>query len=103
MFRIAIFLAILTVCISGCGPDQELVASGKVHLQDIQRLQSQLEDAPNDEKLKEELRNSCIYYREIISYAGEGAKARNALRDEIFKGVSEAKRKELLTLIHSTR
>lgn len=71
-FALALAGALSTL---GCGPDAELVASGKAHECAMQAARAQLEANPNDTAAQEALRERSELLQAVIGTAGEGERA----------------------------
>ena len=95
-------LMLLFACFMGCGPDADVVASAKTHLENIKKVHSQLKESPDDEELKKALREHCLFYKAVIESAGNGKNAKSNLEDKVFNGMDDAERKELFDLIYTT-
>jgi hypothetical protein len=69
--------AVVMVCalLVGCGPDQELVASGKAHKCKLQELSKKLKDDPTNTKVAEEIATTSRYLTTVIETADEGKRA----------------------------
>lgn len=60
---------------SGCGPDAELVASGKAHACAMQALEAQLEASPGDADLLAQLEDKSGLLQAVIETADPGDQA----------------------------
>ena len=72
--RNLIFVATLAL-LAACGPDAELVASGKIHSCTMASLQQQLQANPEDQGLQTQLREASELLQAVIESADEGDRA----------------------------
>jgi hypothetical protein len=69
--------AVFVVCalLMGCGPDSELVASGKAHKCKLQELSKKLKDDPANAEVAAEIKTVSGYLTAVIESAEEGKRA----------------------------
>jgi len=85
-----ILCALVAVCallVVGCGPDSDLVASGKNHKCKLEALSKKLKADPTDAKVQAELKTTSEYLQAVIETADEGKRA--ALQGAIDKAFAE--------------
>lgn len=73
-----ILCAVVAICALfavGCGPDSELVASGKNHKCKLQELSKKLAAEPGNAKLQEEIKSVSGDLQAVIETADEGKRA----------------------------
>ncbi|GEM_PF-1952855 len=88
MRKLLSVLAIVGLFIStGCGPDSELVASGKNHKCKAAELTKKLEADPNNAALKKELLETAEFLKSVIDSAPQGDRAK--LAEAIDKAFAE--------------
>ena len=82
---LSLFATLFMLC--ACGPDSDLVASGKIHSCDMIALQAQLQANPTDTGLQAQLREKGELLNMVIQSSGEGDRA--ALHEAIQAAVAE--------------
>lgn len=75
MKKIIFSFAAFALLLISCGPDSELVASGKSHSCKIRELSKQLEADPGNPEIMEEIARYSRYLKIVIESAGEGGQA----------------------------
>jgi hypothetical protein len=80
-------ISIALLLLGACGPDSELVASGKAHSCQIRAAQARLQANPQDVAAQNELRERAALLRTVIDTADPGDRA--ALEAAIQTAVSE--------------
>ncbi len=72
-----ILCAVVMVCalLVGCGPDSELVASGKAHKCKLQELSKKLGEDPTNAEVAKEIKSVTGYLTTVIETADEGKRA----------------------------
>ena len=68
-------LATLLLSLVGCGPDADLVASGKAHSCRLQNATRALAEAPSDEALAADVKEATELLQAVIDSADEGERA----------------------------
>ena len=64
----------MAIGLVACGPDADLVRSGKAHQCTLSKLKAQLAEKPQDPKIQEEIKSTTGLYETVIQSAGEGKK-----------------------------
>lgn len=84
--RTGLVLALLSL--AACGPDAELVASGKAHSCRLQKATRQLVKTPTNDALITEVRESTVFLQSVIDSAGDGNRAElgKAIAGAVAKG-----------------
>ena len=100
-FNSLLFLFLLFLVGCGGGVDEDLVNSGKTHVQNIEKVSKQLADDPDNAELKSKLKEHVLFYNTVLNSAGDGKKA--ALEKEIFKDMDENAAKSVKELIRKTK
>ncbi len=85
---VPVVTAALACSLSACGPDKELVKSGKDHTCALEELAKKLKADPGNQKLHEEIRERSVDLKVVIGSAGEGKQAalKEAIANEVAKG-----------------
>ena len=73
--------------LAACGPDRELVASGKAHRCEIQALQARLQANPQDQAAQAQLTERRELLQAVVETADQGDRA--ALEAAIQRAVDE--------------
>jgi len=86
MNRIGTLFALCTL--AACGPDPDLVASGKAHSCRVQKATKQLAERPDDDALAAEVREATELLQTVIDTADQGDRAElgKAIAAEVAKG-----------------
>ena len=72
---------VVLLSLSACGPDAELVASGKAHVCALQELQARAQANPGDPGLAGQMAQRADFLEAVINSAPEGS--RSALQEAI--------------------
>lgn len=85
---VSLLLAVASLSLVGCGPDSDLVASGKNHACTLAALTVQLEAEPKNEELQAQVQESAAFLQSVVESAGEGDRAdlEAAIRDAVAEG-----------------
>ncbi len=83
--------AVLAACVLlavGCGPDSELVASGKIHKCKLADLATKLQAEPGNVKIQAEIKTVSDDLQAVINTADEGKRAEleQAINEAFAKG-----------------
>ena len=86
MARTALTIALLSL--AACGPDSELVASGKAHSCRLQLSTKQLAQTPEDAALAADVREATELLQAVIDTVDEGKRSElgKAIAAEVAKG-----------------
>jgi len=72
---LSLAIPVALFALTACGPDSELVASGKIHVCGMQALEAQLEANPGDADLLSQLADKAGMLEAVIDTADEGDRA----------------------------
>ena len=72
---------VIGLAFTSCGPDSELVASGKVHSCKLKELAEKMKTDPDNAELQEEFIQTGKFLQTVVESAGEGNE--EAMREAI--------------------
>ena len=84
---ICTMIAICALLVVGCGPDPDLVASGKIHSCKLAEATVQLQADPTNAALQKEVNDRASFLQTVVETADEGSRA--ALQEAITAAVAE--------------
>jgi predicted lipid-binding transport protein (Tim44 family) len=73
--RVQLGLGLVAFSLLGCGPDADLVASGKAHSCRLQNATRELADKPGDAALAADVKEATELLQTVIDSADEGERA----------------------------
>ncbi len=81
-------LSLTLLSLAACGPDADLIASGKAHSCRLQKATAGLARTPHDEALSAEVREATKLLQAVIETADEGKRAQlgKAIADAVSEG-----------------